>query len=147
MLTVGELSKSFGARTLFQDVSLQVNRGDRIGLVGPNGAGKSTLFSLLLREQSPDSGTITFERNAAVGHLPQEQSPAGGDCVLETAVAITPEVVDLRRRIKDWDSDHTLESDHHENIHARYDQLGGHQLEAKAKKMLAGLSFREKDFN
>jgi ATP-binding cassette subfamily F protein 3 len=147
MLTVGDLSKSFGARTLFQDVSLQVNRGDCVGLVGPNGAGKSTLFSLLLREQEPDAGTITFERNSVVGHLPQEQAPAGSETVLELAVSITPEVMELRRRIKAWDSDHPLEADHHENIHARYDELGGHQLEAKAKKMLAGLSFREKDFN
>jgi ATPase subunit of ABC transporter with duplicated ATPase domains len=44
--------------TLFDDVSLQVNRGDRIGLVGPNGAGKSTLFALLLGDVSPDKGTI-----------------------------------------------------------------------------------------
>jgi ATP-binding cassette, subfamily F, member 3 len=49
-------SKSFAGRLLFDDVSLQVNRSDRIGLVGPNGAGKSTLFSLLLGETSPDSG-------------------------------------------------------------------------------------------
>ena len=48
MLTVSQLSKSFAGRLLFDDVSLQVNRGDRIGLVGPNGAGKSTLFALLL---------------------------------------------------------------------------------------------------
>src|SRR5438093_6806105 len=48
MLTVSQLSKSFAGRTLFNDVSLQVNRGDRIGLVGSNGAGKSTLFALLL---------------------------------------------------------------------------------------------------
>jgi ATPase subunit of ABC transporter with duplicated ATPase domains len=48
MLTVSQLSKSFAGRALFDEVSLQVNRGDRIGLVGPNGAGKSTLFALLL---------------------------------------------------------------------------------------------------
>src|SRR6266566_2586234 len=57
MLTVSQLSKSFAGRALFDDVSLQVNRGDRIGLVGPNGAGKSTLFALLLGDVSPDNGT------------------------------------------------------------------------------------------
>jgi ATP-binding cassette subfamily F protein 3 len=64
MLTVSQLSKSFAGRALFDDVSLQANRGDRIGLVGPNGVGKSTLFALLLGDLSPDNGTIGF--------LPQE---------------------------------------------------------------------------
>jgi len=59
MLTVSQLSKSFAGRALFDDVSLQINRGDRIGLVGPNGAGKSTLFALLLGDVSPDNGTLT----------------------------------------------------------------------------------------
>ena len=72
MLTVSQLSKSFAGRALFDDVSLQVNRGDRIGLVGPNGAGKSTLFALLLGDVSPDNGTIAIEKNATIGFLPQE---------------------------------------------------------------------------
>jgi ATP-binding cassette subfamily F protein 3 len=54
MLTVSQLSKSFAGRALFDDVSLQVNRGGRVGLVGANGAGKSTLFALLLGDVSPD---------------------------------------------------------------------------------------------
>ena len=63
MLTVSQVSKSFAGRILFEDVSLRVNRGDRIGLVGPNGAGKSTLFSLILGEASPDSaGRCQFWR-------------------------------------------------------------------------------------
>ena len=64
MLTVSQVTKSFAGRVLFQDVSLQVNRGDRIGLVGPNGAGKSTLFALILGDVSPDKGTIAIEKNA-----------------------------------------------------------------------------------
>jgi ABC-type multidrug transport system ATPase subunit len=60
MLTVSQLSKSFAGRALFDDVSLQLNRGDRIGLVGPNSAGKSTLFALLLGDVSPDNGTIAI---------------------------------------------------------------------------------------
>jgi ATPase subunit of ABC transporter with duplicated ATPase domains len=69
MLTVSQLSKSFAGRAL---LSLQVNRGDRIGLVGPNGAGKSTLLALLLGDVSPDKGTIAIEKNATIGFLPQE---------------------------------------------------------------------------
>jgi energy-coupling factor transporter ATP-binding protein EcfA2 len=79
MLTVSQLSKSFAGRALFDDVSLQVNRGDRIGLVGPNGAGKSTLFSLLLGDVSPDKGTIAIEKNATIGFLPQETAAAGDE--------------------------------------------------------------------
>ena len=72
MLTVSQLSKSFAGRALFEDVSLQVNRGDLIGLVRPNGAGKSTLFALLLGDVSLDNGTIAIEKNATIGSLPQE---------------------------------------------------------------------------
>src|SRR5208283_5897316 len=62
-------------------------------------------------------------------------------------IAITPEIAELQRKIKAWDSAHPSELEHHENIHARYDELGGYQLEPKAKRILAGLSFREEDFN
>ncbi len=57
MLTLSNLSKSYGGRVLFRGASLQVNRGERIGLVGPNGAGKSTLFSLVLGRTRPTRAT------------------------------------------------------------------------------------------
>ena len=79
MLTISGVSKSYGGRTLFRDATLQVNRGDRIGLVGPNGAGKSTLFNLILGEESADEGNITFQRGISFGFLPQESAPAGGN--------------------------------------------------------------------
>jgi ATP-binding cassette subfamily F protein 3 len=147
MLTLSEVSKSFGPQTLFENVSLQVNREDRLGLVGPNGAGKSTLFSLVLGKDSPDSGAIHFEKNITVGHLPQENAPAGNETVLELATAISPELADLQKKMRDWDSAHPSEVDHNDNIHARFDELGGYQVEPKAKRILSGLSFREKDFN
>jgi ATP-binding cassette subfamily F protein 3 len=147
MLTISEVSKAFGGRTLFGDVTLQVNRGDRIGLVGPNGAGKSTLFNLILQKDQPDTGTITFQRNISVGFLPQESAPAGEETVLELATAITPEVQKLQKLLKASEAEHPTEIDHHDDIHARFDELGGYQLESKAKQILAGLSFREKDFD
>ena len=100
MLTVSQLSKSFAGRALFDDVSLQVNRGDRIGLVGPNGSGKSTLFALLLGDVSPDKGTIAIEKNATIGFLPQETAAAGDETVLELALAVSPTLVHAQKVIK-----------------------------------------------
>jgi ATP-binding cassette subfamily F protein 3 len=119
MLTVSQVSKSFAGHVLFEDASLQVNRGDRIGLVGPNGAGKSTLFSLILGEASPDSGKISLEKNATLGFLPQETASAGDETVLELACGKS-----------------------HQQLEDEHDW----EVEPKAKRILAGLAFRETDF-
>jgi len=122
MLTIADVSKSYGTRELFSDVSMFVARTDRLGLVGPNGAGKSTLFNLILGEESPDDGTITWERGADFGFLPQESAPVGNESILEIATSgkkLVPE------NDEDWDIDWTLEP--------------------RAKKILAGLGFREDD--
>jgi len=147
MLTLSEISKSFGGRTLFSDVSLQVNRGDRIGLVGPNGAGKSTLFSLILQEDTPDDGDVSFERGTTLGFLPQESAPAGDETVVELATAITPDFIELSRKLKAWDTTHPDDIDPHDDVHSRFNDLGGYQIEAKAKNILKGLSFRDSDFD
>ena len=147
MLTISGITKSFGARTLFADASLQVNRGERIGLVGPNGAGKSTLFNLALGYDWPDEGEVNIERNATIGHLPQETAPAGDETVLELAIAITPEVTELQRRVKAFEAGHDTESHDFHEVQARFDELGGYQLEPRAKTILRGLAFRERDFD
>src|SRR5437588_1297827 len=147
MRTVSQLSKSFSGRILFDDVSLQVNRGDRIGLVGPNGAGKSTLFSLILGEASPDTGRITIEKSATIGFLPQETAAAKDETVLELALATTPALSEAQKVIKR----HELGSGSDDGAYQRalhiVDEHGGWQLEPKAKRVLAGLAFCESDFD
>ena len=120
MLTISQVTKAFGGRTLFEEASLQVNRGDRIGLVGPNGAGKSTLFSLILGDALPDEGKVALEKSATIGFLPQEHAPANDETVLELACG---KVHDPSAIETDW------------------------QIEPKAKRILAGLAFRESDFD
>jgi ATP-binding cassette subfamily F protein 3 len=114
MLTVSAATKSFGGRTLFENASLQLNSSDRLGLIGPNGAGKSTLFSLILRTDEPDSGTVSIARGTRLGFLPQETAaPVDGKSVLELAAGCEPDG----------------------------------RTEADAKRILAGLAFRETDFH
>ena len=122
MLTIANVSKSYGPRTLFAEVSLNIARTDRLGLVGANGAGKSTLFNIILDKDKPDDGLIEWERGANFGFLPQESAPVGDETILQIATSggkLEPENDD------DWDIDYTLEP--------------------RAKKILAGLGFRETD--
>ena len=86
MLTVAGLSKSFGGRELFDDVSLNIMSGDRIAITGPNGAGKSTLIKIILGQEEPDAGSVTLIRGTRIGYLPQESEPAGNETVMEVAV-------------------------------------------------------------
>ncbi|MSU64694.1 MAG: ABC transporter ATP-binding protein [Opitutus sp.] len=122
MLTIADVSKSYGTRELFAEVSLFIARTDRYGLVGPNGAGKSTLFNLILGEESPDDGTIEWERGADFGFLPQESAPAGDETILHIATS-------GKKLLPETDDDHDID----------------YTLEPRAKKILAGLGFREGD--
>ncbi|MFZ9979754.1 MAG: ABC-F family ATP-binding cassette domain-containing protein [Opitutales bacterium] len=122
MLTIANVTKSYGPRTLFAEVSLNIARTDRLGLIGANGAGKSTLFNIILGKDQPDEGLIEWERGANFGFLPQESAPVGDETILQIATSggkLEPENDD------DWDIDYTLEP--------------------RAKKILAGLGFRETD--
>jgi ATP-binding cassette, subfamily F, member 3 len=121
MLTIADVSKSYGTRELFSDVSLFIARTDRLGLIGPNGAGKSTLFGLILGEEKPDTGTIEWERGADFGYLPQESAPAGDETILHIATSGKK----LEPTEDDYDIDYTLEP--------------------RARKILDGLGFKPDD--
>lgn len=142
MLTISGVSKSHGGRVLFEDVSLQINRGDRLGLVGPNGAGKTTLFSIILGEQSADDGKVVWERGANFGFLPQESAPVGEETVLNLACAVDAEF-GLAHRLMG-----TAEEGSEEHLKAVsvFSEREGWHIEARAKQVLKGLAFRESDF-
>ncbi|MGB0580642.1 MAG: ABC-F family ATP-binding cassette domain-containing protein [Limisphaerales bacterium] len=147
MLTVAGIDKSFGGRSLFSDATLQINRRDRFGLVGPNGAGKTTFFKILLSEEQPDAGHISFERGITRGHLPQESAPVGDETVLELATAITEEFKEIRRKVIEWDTAHPDEIDLDDDAHTLFNEMDGYLVDAKAKKILNGLAFRNADFD
>jgi ATP-binding cassette subfamily F protein uup len=83
ILTAQAVSKRFGVSPLFENLSLSINEGDRIGLIGPNGAGKSTLLALLAGEQQPDSGEVAMRRRATVTYVQQVSDFAPGITVRE----------------------------------------------------------------
>ena len=101
MLTIRKLKKTLGGRTLFEEADMQVNYGERVALVGPNGAGKSTLFSLLLKKDEPDAGSIERDEWTMIGHLAQEGEATGEESVLDVATGRASELPALEQRLKE----------------------------------------------
>ena len=146
MLQISGLHKAFGPQILFENVSLRIEQGERVALVGPNGAGKTTLFSMILGEIETDEGEVELERNARLGHLPQETAPIGDETVIEIAAGVTPEHAALCKKIGDFERAAEEHDEYHEAV-ARYTEIGGYEIEPRAKRILSGLSFREADMD
>ena len=79
VLQLIEMSKSFGEKHLFHDLTLRVRAGDRVALIGPNGAGKSTLIKIIVGEEQPDTGFIRYGSNVDIGYYDQHQSTLHND--------------------------------------------------------------------
>ncbi len=92
-LQVENLTKSFGDRLLFEDISFGIDQGQRVAIVARNGTGKTTLLNILTGRESHDSGTITFKRDLRIGFLPQDPEFRDGMSVLEACFASESDTV------------------------------------------------------
>src|SRR5512140_107065 len=93
LLTVSNLSKSFGPVDLFAGVSFAVPRGSRLALVGPNGCGKTTLLRILVGLDEPSSGTVSRAKNVRIGYLPQEAEFAMEGTVWDACLSVFSDII------------------------------------------------------
>ena len=146
MLTIKNLTKAMGGRTLFREANLNVNWGERVALVGPNGAGKSTLFKIVLDEETMDEGTVERDDYAITGFLAQEAGEPTDETIIEIAMGIDEEMVTILRTIREGETSGKLDTPEFAKAQDRFTELNGYALEPKAKKILAGLGFKQEDF-
>ncbi|MFA5090823.1 MAG: ABC-F family ATP-binding cassette domain-containing protein [Candidatus Omnitrophota bacterium] len=147
MITISSLSKYYGKKVLFEDISLSINRGEKIGLIGPNGAGKTTLFSLILGETEPSSGDIRVNKNINIGYLPQEAHFHSATSVISELTEGDERILRLKREKEELEVKNEAASRRYGDILHNLETLGYFELEHKAKKVLMGLGFKERDFN
>ncbi len=147
MITINNLSKNYGKKILFNDVSLNINPKEKIGLIGPNGTGKSTLFNLILNETEPTSGTIRINKNTRIGYLPQEASFKSQHTVLAELTENNATIISLKKQKEALENKNEAGSERYGEILHDLETLGYFELEHKAKKILMGLGFKETDFN
>jgi ATP-binding cassette subfamily F protein 3 len=146
MINIIKLSKNYGPKVLFEDVSLNINQGEKIGLIGPNGTGKSTLFSMILQETEPSSGEVRLNKGVHIGYLPQEASFKSEHTVLAELTEGDERITRLKEEKERLESRNDAGSKRYGEILHELEILGFFELEHKAKKILSGLGFKERDF-
>ncbi len=146
-----KISKAFGANDILMEISWNIDKGNRIGLVGRNGCGKTTLLHVLTREIRPDSGSVHHAKSARIGYLAQDPVFAEGATVISTVMegfgqllSIQAELQAIEKRMSDGDhAERTLSV--YSDLHGQYERLDGYTLEARAAAVLDGLGFPDAD--
>ncbi|MFL2762151.1 MAG: ABC-F family ATP-binding cassette domain-containing protein [Dehalococcoidia bacterium] len=156
MITVTEISKSYGDRDLFSNLSVNIISGQRIGLVGSNGTGKSTLLDIICGEKSPDSGTVVRQRNLSVGYLTQNAIIPSSQTLIDQTLQESESITSLRNQIS---SKYQILSEENEkttqlallkeigNLETELELSGEIFDEHQAKEILSGLGFNSTDFS
>lgn len=158
MVSVQNISVSFGSFDLLTDISFLINEQDRVGLAGKNGAGKSTLLKIIAGLQPPTSGLVDMSKDTTLGYLPQQMRVDDTTTVMNETVMAFSELIGLSEEIEfcsteiarreDYESVEYLKlCDHMTVVEERYRMLGGANYMAEAEQTLFGLGFDRKDFD
>jgi len=135
MLHINDLVFRIGGRALFDQATVHIPAGARVGLVGRNGAGKSTLFKLILGEYAADGGDISIRPRARVGRVAQE-APEGETTLLDCVLGADTERSQLLEEAETSHDPHRLAE-----VHERLNAIDAHSAPARAAAILAGLGF------
>ena len=158
MLSVQNMTVSFGGETLFSEVSFRLAAGDRVGLIGKNGAGKSTMLHLIAKDQQPTSGSISQEKEIRLGFLRQDIDFEKGRTVLEEAYQAFEEIKQLEAQLEEINKALVTRTDYESEsyntliislneVTERYELIGGYNYQGTTERILQGLGFQAADFD
>ena len=149
LLSAIDLGKSFGARDVFEHITLSVPHRARIGLLGANGVGKTTLFRILLGLEEPSAGRVEGAKKLKIGYLPQEAVFESSRTLWEECLLPFSDLVDQQKELSRLEAllgkgDSSVLDSYGKLQHA-FDLRGGYTLELRIRQVLTGLGFSRKD--
>lgn len=145
------LAKAFGVNEIFHDVTFEVRRGERAGLVGANGAGKTTLMRCLLGEEEADAGTVQLDDGAAIGYV-EQQAAFGEGTLYEEFRRAFQDVIDLGEKKRALEQEIAASADEERlalygRVVDEFEHLGGYSFESRIRRVAFGLGFTEEEFS
>ncbi|HEY0135382.1 MAG TPA: ATP-binding cassette domain-containing protein, partial [Nannocystis sp.] len=152
VIHIDGISKQHGKQILFIETSATVFRGEKVGLVGPNGAGKTTIFRMIMHTETPDEGQVRVDKSVTLGYFSQDVGEmAGRSVVAETMdgagpiAQIAQELGELNEALADPARMHEMDAliARYGEVQARFEELDGYGLDARAREILAGLGFAQ----
>ena len=152
MIRLDNISKQHGHQILFIDASMGLQKGEKAGLVGPNGAGKTTLFRMISGQEQPDDGQVTVDPGTTIGYFSQDVGEMSGQSAVSAVMdgvgpvsALATEMHALEAAMVDPGQADRMDEivERYGEVQARFEELDGYALEARAREVLAGLSFSQ----
>lgn len=156
MLNISNVTKVAGGETLYSNATFQINPGEKVGLVGPNGAGKTTLFRLIIKEDQPETGQISFPDKMRMAYFSQKVGEMRGRSALQEVIEGDETVAKLARQMKEFeeklsDCENISEDEMNDillkmgEVQTDFEKVGGYDLESRAEEILSGLGLMPKD--
>ena len=152
-IKIQRLAKSFGVHTIFKDVTFEIKRGERIGLIGANGAGKSTLLKCLMGEEDYDAGLFVISEGETIGYLQQDITFSDDVTLRQTVTDAWQDVRRLEDQMKETEKQMQLHPEdtalmnRYARLQERFEWLGGYEYESMSRKIIHGLGFTEEDMD
>ena len=152
ILSLNQVSRLFGSVQIFANVSLQIERGDRLALVGANGAGKTTMLRLMAGLDKPDAGTVTTSRGLKIGYLPQEAHFRSDRTLKEALLNVFSTLRRQAARLHELEAQLAASGsnpadwqpavlEEYTTLMARFEEHGGYTYENRVEQVLSGLGF------
>src|SRR5271170_2935626 len=152
MIRLDNICKQNGHQILFIDASMGLQKGEKVGLVGPNGAGKTTIFRMIAGEEPPDDGQVTIDPGMTIGYFSQDVGEMSGQSAVAAVMdgagpvsALATEMAKLEAAMMDPDQAGDMDTivERYGEVQGRFEELDGYALDARAREVLAGLSFSQ----
>jgi len=153
VLSLSKLSMAFGERTLFEDMSFEVESRDKVGLIGRNGVGKTTLFKIICGELEPTQGVVAGERGLNIGYMEQHACSQGNRSIYDELESVFAELMQMEHEIEkitvtieQSSGDLTELIARQTELIERFERDGGLTYKSRTRAALIGLGFREEEF-